>query len=69
MSNREMPDPREDNANHLSTNECEAIRLMYEDGWSVGELSLAFERKKNTVRRHLHGDCEHRLDIDDLMAG
>lgn len=35
------------------------MRLLDADGWTIGELALAFERNQETVIRHVGGDCDH----------
>lgn len=36
-----------------SDQERQAMALLYDDGWSVGELAMVFECNSETVRRNL----------------
>jgi hypothetical protein len=44
----------------VSNRECHAMQLLYEDGWSLGELAMTFQAAENTVRNHAHDRCSHR---------
>ena len=40
-------------ANHQALTECEqkCVALLYDDGWSVGELVMTFQAGENAIRR------------------
>lgn len=46
--------------NTLTRKECKALRLLYEDGWSSGELKMMFMINKNRVTKHAKGNCSCR---------
>lgn len=51
----------------VSRLECLAMRILYSDGWSLGELKLTFQlSQKQQVRTHVNGDCTHDFDSVDL---
>lgn len=43
----------------VSVHECQAIRHLRIDGWTVGQLGLALQRKDETILRHANEDCSH----------
>jgi phage pi2 protein 07 len=43
----------------VTANECQAMRYLQSDGWSLGELSTAFGSDGDTVAEHVYGRCDH----------
>lgn len=54
----------------ISTAECNALRLLDLDGWTVGQIRLAFGFKTdNITKKHINAVCEHphRIKTSQLM--
>jgi len=47
----------------ISSAECRAMRLLYRDGWTTGELKMTFHLSgAESVRYHITGECSHGHD-------
>ena len=45
---------------HVTANECAAMRLLYEDDrYSQSEIAFMFEYLPSTISRHVRGECPH----------
>lgn len=53
---------------NVTLRECKAMRLLYADGWSVGELSMTFMVDDASVRLHAEGHCQHVAREMGLLA-
>lgn len=51
----------------ITRRECDAMRLLKRDGWTVGELRMTFHLSTTTgIRRHLGGVCEHDNNVEPI---
>lgn len=44
---------------NVTTNECNALRLLHADGYTSDELSFMFELGESTVIKHMNAECDH----------
>lgn len=57
--------PTKGDEHWVSEEECEAMRLLFQDGRGYGELAFILERQEGTVRRHVDRECWHEEDWHD----
>lgn len=47
----------------VSVDECRSFRERINEGKTIVELADQFERKRQTITRHVTGECEHSLNV------
>jgi len=48
--------------NPPTPHECRAMRELYRGEYSINEVSILFQRKKDTIQNHIDKKCVHELD-------
>lgn len=60
--------PMSDEARDWTTeNECRAMRLLHEDGWSKRELGMTFMMSPDQAMYHVHEHCRHEHDDENAV--
>lgn len=50
---------KEKHGKNMDAHECQAVRHLYAAGETVSEIAFERQRKEQSIRRHLRGDCHH----------
>lgn len=63
----EEPDPQPKTRWFVTADDCEEWRQRALDGEPGEEIAAKDDVDKNTVHRHIRGDCTHDVETSDLV--